>query len=215
MTVQIVEMYRPGEMMANHAGTATTDGHFLRSGGQINISATTGGIELLANKYSVSFKKPESTAYTMNLYYGSSYNRDSALEWLIGDINEQTGTVCVATGTDTTYTFDSCNTLGYVNCDRLPTDSGATEMYLVLPTLNSYIENRIGAYNDSSHTFLFGDDGSQLPIGLDYKLIVVGSKNGKYYYGEKTGTTTAADIYVNIVLTEQSTTYVQSKINAF
>ena len=228
VTVKVVEMYNSGAMAANHASTATVDGHFLQSGGQITISATMGEMELIANRYSVSFKKPESTANTMFLYYGNRNNADSAVRWEMAQLSDSLGKMCIGDFTDTAYVFDSCSSFGYVNCDRLPTSAGSTKMYvvvpdasydventgmfLILPTLNSYIENRIGEYNYSTHTFLFGDDGSELPIGLEYKLLLVSHKGDKYYYAEKSGTTTAADVIVNVIPTEQTEAYVKDKI---
>ena len=89
-----------------------------------------------------------------------------------------------------------------------------TEIFLVIPSLNSFVQNRIGNYDTSTNTFLFGDDGSRVPVGIDYKIVVITNKNGSYSYYETSGTATAADVNITAAMAAETLPYITGKIHA-
>ncbi|MCW3122194.1 MAG: hypothetical protein JWQ38_1686 [Flavipsychrobacter sp.] len=226
VNLEITEMYKPADMVSNIASTVTGDGYFLQSGGQVNISASSNGKPVYANKYSISFKMKDSTKYPMSLYYGSK-NEDSVLSWKDAD-RSNIGTT--ARYDNFQYIFDTCTSFGYINCDRLPKDSGTThiflkapdpsfkvintQIYLVLPAINSFVQNRIRSFDEATNTFKFGDDGSNVPVGMDFKIVMIANVNDKYYYFDTTGKTTKEDVYLNAHPTLQDMPYIISKIKS-
>jgi len=94
VTLKVVEMYKPGQMIAERAGT-TSGNELLVSGGQINITATMGGAEVYAGKYGIGFKQPVSSTQAMSLFYGNTSNADSVTVW--GSASTAAGTTAPGT----------------------------------------------------------------------------------------------------------------------
>ncbi len=135
--VQIVEMYKPSDMICNRATTVTATGDPLTSGGQVTIKATfastsRAGEEVFANKYGIGFLQSAPSSQQMELYSGNNNTTDSIVTWTVADTTK-TGTVAIGTTTDTTrliigsgttttvnyrYIFDSCTNFENVNCDH-------------------------------------------------------------------------------------------------
>ena len=135
INIQLVEMYKPGDMIANRTATVTRDS-LLASGGEINITATMGGQTIYANKYGIGFKQSAASTQQMELYYGGNANTDSLTIWTKGN-NTTPGTTSLAKPIDSFafysalrtyfylhipkdapyYFFDSCTGLGSANCD--------------------------------------------------------------------------------------------------
>ena len=238
VSLSLMEMYTPGDMMANRAATVTGSGAFLQSSGQIRITATMNGEEVFANKYGVAFMKMGTGPSEMMLYYGSNQNNDSLVTWTMSDTAGNPG--AVATSADSVtyggnvslmYVFDTATNFNYINCDLLPgttTQSTRifitmpdgsytldnTEVFLVIPSLNSMTQNRIGSYDAATHTIKFGDDGSQVPVGVTYELAIITNKNGSYYYDEISGTTTAADMTLTAAMAPETLGDILSRIHA-
>jgi hypothetical protein len=138
--IQLIEMYKPGDMIANQTST-TAAGQLLQSGGQVNITATINGEEVFANKYGIAFKQKSQSNAQMQLFYGNNPGADSITTWSISDTTKNgTKSYCISKG-DTThnpyadtsyhyrywpdlyYIFDSCTSFnGMVNCDRFNGD---------------------------------------------------------------------------------------------
>lgn len=138
VNIELIEMYRPGAMIANRAGT-TVDGKLLASGGQVYIKATMGGQEIFANKYGIRFRQASASNKPMALFYGNTNNPDSLVTWQIGAagtgttsgatdsvIDSAVVVIITNTGLDTItvahtpanyYQFDSCVNFNWVNCD--------------------------------------------------------------------------------------------------
>ncbi len=159
ISLQLVEMYKPGDMIRNRATTITSSGQILQSGGEINIIATMNGQQVFANKYGIGFKQPGASSLSMALYYGGTGNRDSVTTWTIGDPNNSKGTFANGTTRDTgghyTHTgnpiiypnfmfiFDTCTHFDRINCDMLykyDTNS-RTRIFITLP------DNSFTTYN--------------------------------------------------------------------
>ncbi len=208
ITIQLIEMYTPGPMIANGATTATTDGSMLKSGGQVYIKATMNGREVFANKYGLGFRQASASNQPMEIFYGSLGNVDSTVKWTVSDTTKN-GTTAAGTTNDSStsttsnphpslmYIFDSCTSFNWINCDRfdengasdkiffqLPDDSYSnsnTVVFIVLPGTNS-VEK--GDYSGAGK-FLVAHLGG----GISYKAVAITNKDNLYYYFEVTGTT--------------------------
>ena len=156
INIQLTEIYTIGDMIANRAATATTDGRLLTSVGQILITATMNGEEVFANKYGVGFHATPSQQ-PMLLFYGNANTPDSVVSWstpgtpqpgafAAGTVsNSDTGIVVVITssGPDTItthtvimtyYQFDSCASFGWINCDYFYGSSAQlTDVRVMMP----------------------------------------------------------------------------------
>lgn len=147
VTVALVEMYTPGDMIASRATTTTSDGQLLRSGGQVQVRATYNGRDILVSKYGIGFMQSAADNHPMALFYGNTLNTDSVSAWKIGaggtgttstatvSLHDSTVVVVIgSTGFDTVtimhqpanyYQFDSCVHFGWINCDAF-FNSGTT-----------------------------------------------------------------------------------------
>ena len=227
--IEMVEMYKPGDMIANRATTTTKDGELLRSGGQVYINATKDGQTVYANKYGIAFRQPAPSEQPMDLYYGDRDNEDSVTQWTISStINP--GTSVPGTRTDSlvsSFYFDSTTRFRFINCDMLYTISGPrtnnirifmpdtsfnknnTNVLFVFPTINSVV--RSSQYEPR----IFTCHGSYtLPVGLDVSIIVLTKKNDDYYYYEQTGLSITDGMTINATITKQSLDFIKSKLNA-
>jgi len=138
VTLQIVEMYTPGDMIANRATTMVGD-QIILSSGQVNIVATMNGQPVYTNGYGIAFKHSVSSTDAMALFYGSTRTPDSAVTWTLSDTTLK-GKTTVGTKVDTAATnpifffFDTCNSFTYANCDWFSNnDSPRTTVSVVLP----------------------------------------------------------------------------------
>ncbi|MBX2905354.1 MAG: hypothetical protein KF744_04905 [Taibaiella sp.] len=230
INLQLVEMYKPGDMISNRATTVTKDG-LLVSGGQIYLSATQGGQPVYARKYGISYANASSTE-VMALYPGNTANEDSLVTW--GNQLGGVGTFCVTGTTDTSsaigklfYKFDSCTSFGWINCDRFYYDTMPktnvfvdahdytfdvtnTQVYVVLPSINSVTS--LSDYDKSAHRFRLYD-GYKLPEGLKASFIVMANKKDKFYYFEKLDQTITTNMVVDASgLTERSAEYIKERL---
>jgi len=217
ISIQLIEMYMPGVMIANGATTTVMDGTLLQSGGQVYIKATMNGQEVFANKYGLGFRHPGSSNQPMEIFYGSLGNVDSTVQWTISDTSK-TGSAASGTTTDSSistatdphpsfmYIFDSCTSFDWVNCDhfmgngandkiffQLPDDSYSntnTVVYLTLTETNS-VEK---AEYSGGGKFLI----AHLPGGVPYKTVAITNKDNMYYYCEQIGTTTVTHAVITV-----------------
>jgi hypothetical protein len=231
VNIQLIEMYKPGDMISNRIST-TANGQLLQSGGQIFISATMNGQELFANKYGIAFKQSVASSNQMELYYGNSANSDSVVTWALSDTSKN-GTICPKTIIDTIlghaiyYPFDSCRSFHWVNCDHfysttsprtdvsviLPNNTYEfynTDVFIILPDINSAV--LYSTYNSTTNTFGFLEAGILgLPIGLNYELAIVSNKNGSYYYFTQSGVITNG-MKINATMTSDTKNNILSKL---
>ena len=164
INLQLIEMYKPGDMIANRA-TTMANGQILQSGGQVTINATMNGQTVYANSYGLGFKHSNQSSAPMALFFGATTNADSTAVWTQTDSTKQ-GNIANGTTTDTAtggggtvntsiFLFDSCTNFTWANCDWfysnyspktsvsviLPDTSfngTNTQLYLVLPNVNRW-----------------------------------------------------------------------------
>ena len=242
VTVQLVEMYKPADFVANRA-TTMSGKDLLQSGGQISMVTTQNNNPVNAAKYGVGFPQPTPVQPTMALFAGNTNNGDSVTNWNAADTTKP-GTNAELTTTNIYgrpfigYVFDSSSSLEYTNCDAFySTDSvktsvsvvvpdtsfnpNTTEVFLILPTINcalSTIEPYVGSasWNPYTKTIALVSEGqtNMVPAGLTYKLVVVTNKNGQYYYYTQTGTIPHNGLVATATMAQQSQSYVQTQMAA-
>lgn len=210
VNLQLIEMYQPGDMVANRA-TTTSNGKLLQSSGQVKITAWWNNQAITANKYGIGFKQAVPSAVTMSLFYGDTNNPDSVTTW--GEPATGPGTSANAVLDTSTrllpgyrYMFDSCSTFNWVNCDKFYNNPSGnttikmktgdsrftetnTQIVLVFPSKNCVTS---GGHNfdAGSKTFTLGNHGTYMPLSVNYILVAIANINGTFYYCEVRGTTT-------------------------
>lgn len=219
ITISMIEMYKPGDMIANRATTVSDEG-MLQSGGQVYLTFKKDGEEVFANTYGISFpQETADTAAPMELYTSNTNTKDSSLRW-----KRTPGTMVAGTVTDPTlqptapappvpvqprYVFMTSTTTTWINSDWLYGYSGATTPFKVdVPYdgqrgRNTCVYVALRAKNTAvdlnySGTTLFDDKTKQLtwsfrdgiPVGMDATLVVMMAKDDKYYYYRKDVTVT-------------------------
>ncbi len=154
INIDLVEMYKAGDMIANRAPTMTSSGDMLESGGEIDITATKDGKEVFTNGYGLSFKAAAVDSQQMQLFFANTNNEDSVLVWTMADTSSRTfrmshrqgqkanGTTC--TGVQCLYVFDTCTKFRKINCDRFSSipNNQKTDIAVILPD-TSFITNRM------------------------------------------------------------------------
>ena len=232
INIAITELLKPGDMIANRAAT-TCNGQLLLSGGEVNIKATMGGQEVFANKYGLTFKRPSYSSQPMLLYYGNTNNADSVTTWSLADTTAQglTAPATVidsdSTGTVFNYTFDSCTSFNWINCDHFYTfspltnitvnatdttfNASNTEVFIVFPTINSVVSAE--QYTPATHTFsLYG--GYIIPVGYTVDLVVISNVGGSYYYYQELGVTVTAGMAFHPVMAPHTLSYIHTALAA-
>jgi len=204
--IRIIEMYTPGQVIANRS-TTTADGRLLYSGGQVYVKAYRAGQELLPRVYGIGFPVANTNqAPPMRLFYGNNNNADSTVTWT--KANENSGTFVTNTFLDTNvqpnivyYQFDSCTNFNWINCDEFYNISGIeltdinivskdslglnhknTQVFLVFPGLNAvtYMQN----FDSALHVWSLSPK-YQLPVNTTFHAVSLSLRNGVYYYAEK------------------------------
>ena len=149
VNLQLVEMYTPGDMIANRAATMAND-QLLQSGGQVSVLATMNGQTVLINKYGLGFSQPANGYQPMQLFVGNLNNGDSITNWAVAAQDSLNGTFAIAADTQSTisnaygrpwvgYVFDtassdSSSSLQYTNCDAFySSDSPSVSVAVIMP----------------------------------------------------------------------------------
>ena len=147
INLQLIEMYKPGDMIANRA-TTMANGQILQSSGQVKLSASQGGIEVFTNGYGIGFKHSTYSGVPMALFYGATANADSIATWTQSDTSHQANVALGTTidsaggggggggisGTEVFFYFDTCSSFTLANCDWFyDNDSPKTSVSVVLP----------------------------------------------------------------------------------
>ncbi len=235
VNIELVEMYKPGDMIANRTATVTENG-VLTSGGEIDIRATMGGQEVFANKYGVGFKSAAPASKPMELYYGEANNADSITTWAtrkMGQSDSASGTGYV---TDSSlalweaayFLFDSCTSFEPINCDHPYNASSAyvtinvvfpdntfktaySQLSLAFPSLNVATIMGSFEFNTNAHTMKFQ---GWVPTGGDCKFVLLIPKSiSTFHYFEKT-VTMSDGLTVNATMTQLSMDEVKAKLKA-
>jgi hypothetical protein len=226
--IQLIEMYGPGSMIANHT-SATAVGSLIQSAGQINIVASMNGQEVYANKYGIALKQKSYSSKQMELYYGANSGPDSMTTWSVA-YTTKNGTKAYITRRDsvqtkdttihynlwanTYYLFDSCTTFKWVNGDHFYGDSAIIATVIINLSDNTFTDANTevfivypainstqtfhGTYNSANKTFI--NTHQNLPKGQNMDIVVIANKAGSYYYYQQTGIPVSANITVNAAM---------------
>ena len=191
INIQLIEMYKAGDMIANNA-TTLANGQILMSGGEVNIIATMNGQTVYANNYKLGFIHPGGSVTNMALFYGGNNNADSTTTWNIADTS-RAGTRATGTRVDSTiggsyasnpfFVFDSCTNFVMVNCDCYRNnDSPLTSVSVVVPDTS---------FNpDNTQIFVVLHDVNPWSLYSDTTTAVLSSDNqwGRNAYVKSTNT---------------------------
>ncbi len=229
--LKLVEMYKPGSMIANRAITIDNNG-ILQSGGEVYISATRNNQEVYANKYRIGFKSNGPVSQVMALFYGNANNPDSLVTWPLAPViatgSYVTGTINVqdsAQGSGTYFLFDSCTSFHWINCDYFYNQQPVTDIYgispdtsfnasntcvyLVFPSINSV--TNLNKYAAAAHTFdLY--PSYKVAVGIGMHIIAITNKNGNYYYDAIMNTTVTDSMVVNLNMQPQTLAYITNAL---
>jgi hypothetical protein len=227
--IEMIEMYKPGDMISNGASTSTVEGSILRSGGQVHINATKNGVKLYANVYGISFLQPSASSLPMDLYYGSRNNRDSVTTWTIANTTLP-GTTAPGTTTDSIevrYIFDSCRNFDFINCDKLYSTAPLKSVKIILPdTSFNPVNTRVIVVVKVANAAIYAngplDSFSPLPTtwitsipeNTSIHIVAITKKNDSYYYYEKEMKVLTVDISVNALLTKETNEYITARLFA-
>ncbi len=211
--IELVEMYKPSEMIANRVNTITPT-KLLTSGGSVHIKATQGNNEVLANNYKIEFKQPAYSGNPMALFKGAAVSaEDPTIIWS----NDTSGTVR-STVKDTAsenlffYAFDTCTSFNWINCDYfydnpgpktdvsvVATDStfnkNNTQVFVVFPAINSVAS--MYTFSTATHTFSLGLPGYFIPVNSQIHIVIISAKNNSYYMEVQKNLTVTSGMTVN------------------
>lgn len=231
INIQLIEMYKPGEMIANRVTTTTASQRQLTSGGSVNIKATQNGNEVFANRYSISFKQPAASENPMALFTGYQVTDGTGVNIKWSD--DTTGTVLrtIKDSADNSayYLFDSCTNFNWINCDYFYTapspktditivapDSSYnlsnTQVFVIFPGINSV--STMYSYNTTTHSFSFGHAGYYLPVGTTVHIMIMGGRNNNYFMDVHQNVTVTNGMSVNLTPITQSLSTIQSTLSS-
>jgi hypothetical protein len=229
--IKLIEMYKPGEMIANRVTTTTAANMLLTSGGSVNIKATLNEHEVYANNYKIAFKQPGYSDNPMSLFQGLEVTGESGtnIKWS----DDFTGTVprTVKDPMDQTfyYAFDSCTNFNWINCDYFYAapapktditivapdnsyDLDNTQIFVIFPAMNALVS--MYSYNASTHSFSFGYPTYHLPVGTVVHIMILGSKNNNYFMDLHQNVTVTNGMSVNFTPVNQTLSYIQSTLSS-
>jgi hypothetical protein len=213
VNIELTELYKVGDMVANRTSTTTANG-VLTSGGEVNIKATMAGEEVFANKYGLGFKSEATlTLKPMELYYGDAENADSVVVWETQKGGAGSTLPGVSYISDSAvllwerayYMFDTCTSFNWINCDhpydgtsqyvtvniKLQNNAPISEasypsLFVVFSSANIATLLPITNYNSGNHTMKFE---GRVPTGSVANLVfIIPKSKNEYYYYEQSGT---------------------------
>jgi hypothetical protein len=233
--IQLTEIYKQGDMIANRTSTTTGDG-VLKSGGEIDIRASKNGEEVFANKYGIGFKAAAPMAQPMELYFGEKNTADSITTWGIrktGQGGSVTGTGYI---TDTAlmlleapyFLFDSCTDFKLINCDHPYVASSAyinvklvfpdnsfkntyADLSLAFPALGIVTIMGVSEFNSSTHTMKF-QGWAPTASSCKFSLIIPKTLSSFYYFEQSGVATDGVTLTANMTLL--STAEIKAKLKA-
>lgn len=229
--IELTEVYKPAQMMANRVFTTTSNHKMLRSGGAVNIKATLNGTEVFATGgYDLSFRQDEDSDQPMALFTGipMTDSNGTAIIWSESSTNEVERTIKDANANLFYYAFDSCTNFNWINCDyfyntTMPkTDisivapdstfnTANTEIFIIFRDINSV--SGMYAYNATTHTFNFGYSGYYIPVGTVVDIVIVSGKNNTYFMDVKQGVILTNNISVNFTPMAQTLSTIQTTLS--
>ncbi len=231
INIELTELYKPGEMIANRVTTSTVANMPLTSGGSVLIKATMSGKEVFANQYTIAFKQDAYSENDMALFKGNVVNDNTGtkVNWNDDATNLVERTVKDDVTQNNYYLFDSCTSFNWINCDYFynapspktditvvaPDNSYSlfnTQVFVVFPAINSVVT--MYGYNNSTHSFSFGAASYYLPIGTQVDIVIIGSKDGDYYMDVHQNVTVSNNLTVTFTPVNQSLENIKSMLNS-
>jgi hypothetical protein len=238
--LKLIEMCTPGVMIANRTVTEMY-GVPLKSGGQIYLEASQGGVPVYPGKFGVGFVQTDSSTQPMELYYGNPLNPDSVVTF--AGPSSGTGTMATATTFDVTsvfngvggsytyvyynhFLFDSASSFGWIGSNHVTTlTAPITYVDVVVPDTgynpsNTQVflvfpsTNTVTIWNGYSPTDHKFTNAIPLSTGADFKVVIMCSRSGRYFYYEMPFVAKNNNMTITANPTPQSQAYIQSKLNA-
>lgn len=227
--IELTEMYKPGEMIANRVTTTTAAQRPLTSGGSVNIKASLNQHEIFANSYKMEFKQPAPSENPMAIFTG--YQVTDATGTNVKWLDDTTGTV-LRTVKDSMnqgsyYGFDSLTNFNWVNCDYFYSapapktditivapdnsyDLTNTQIFVIFPGINSVTS--MYAYDAATHSFSFGYSNYHLPVGTSIKILILGGKSNTYYMDLKDNITVTNGMTINFTPATKTLSEIQTAL---
>lgn len=228
--IELTEMYKAGDMIANRVTTTTAAQQLLTSGGSVNIRATLNEHEVFTNNYGIAFKQSSASESPMALFTGYQVtdNTGTNIKWN----DDSTGTV-LRTAKDPVdqtfyYAFDTCTSFNWINCDYFYNVPGPktditvvspdssynlsnTQVFVVFPAINGLMS--MYAYSAASHAFTFGYSTYFLPVGTTIDIMILGSKNNQYFMDLHPHVVVTNNMTINFTPTNQSLSTIQAALS--
>lgn len=231
VSIELTEMYKPGDMIANRVTTTTVAQKSLISGGSILLKASLNGQEVFTNGYSLAFRQPQESGQAMALFRGipTTDATGTSIKWS----DDTTNTVMRTVKSDSTdehyYLFDTCTSFNWINCDYFYTapdpktdvrvvlpdasyDQANTNVFVVFPAINSV--TMMYAFNSGTRAFSFGYPSYHLPVGTEVKIVVMGAKDNGYFMEVLPAVTITSGMTITANPTTRTLSEVQSMLSS-
>jgi len=204
VTLRLREMYSPGAMIFNDAGTVS-NGKILNSSGSFELAIQQNGTDVrLAPNAQIGVGVPtDSMDANMELFAANTRDTNNQINWQAQDVNvADTTRDSTGTAIDSLYRFQLRSLFRFINCDYFNTDPRPltevtiqvgpnmtrtdTRVLVYLPSVNAMVP----VYNFSSPNFLI-NGGYRLPVGINAVFIAINVDNlGVYNYAIQQNTVT-------------------------
>jgi len=211
INIELTEMYKPGDMIANRVTTTTVQQRRLQSGGSVKIVATMNGRDVFTNGYALGFRQPGFSTEPMSLFLGVEKvdSTGTRVQW--SDEQQQTVMETTKISTKIYYLFDTCTAFNWINCDyfysapdpktkvriTMPDNSydlGNTQVYAIFPAINSV--SSLDDYDAGTHSFNLGNDNYMLPVGATIHIVVLSAKDGSYFVDVRKNVTVSSGLNI-------------------
>ncbi len=228
--VELKELYTHGDMILSNA-TTTSGSQLLQSGGELYITATQNGQNLLINHNSPiqaympatgngvsGMQRFTGQVVSNNTAAGNMINwgllaNDTALAPLIWDSAQGGMFLAYAIAIDS---------FGWTNCDQFPTQTnGGADVGVQLPTGFDNTNTSVYMIFNAANTIAPADrwsapiykfhSGENTPLGLNISIVAVSQKGTNYYYSILQEVTSAGAVY-SITMTQAPLSTIKTAI---
>ncbi|WP_118973886.1 hypothetical protein [Taibaiella koreensis] len=227
INIELTEMYKPGDMIANRVATTTVGQRRLQSGGSVKVVASMNGNEVFTSGYSIGFQQPAYSDKPMALFYGVEQVDSAGTRVVWGDNTGQQVMETTKISTNTFYLFDTCTAFNWINCDyfysapdpktqvkvTLPDnsyDAFNTQVYIVFPAINSV--SSMDIYDPANHVFSLSHDNYMLPVGATIHIVTLGARNGSYFMDVQKNVTVTQGLNVSVTPATHSIDDIQAAL---
>jgi hypothetical protein len=226
VSISLTEINTKGKMVLNNAPT-TSQGKFLKSGGEFLIEAEQGGskLKLAPGKRVFAYKAVNNGDGAMGFFTGKT-EADGSLDWTEEGQGQQVAVKDTFNGSNGVsgyaYNLDS---LGWSNFDRFYGNANNTTFKVQTPV--EYVDSntavyvvfenentaaRLGFFDDAAHTFEV-DHSNTIPIGTQIRVVAIAERNGQMYWSS-TATTVTANQVLPITFTAKTRQEIDQLANA-